>query len=120
MRPTALILLALTSLSPSVRAIDGDTIALGAQRVRLVGFDAPELFHPRCASERRLARYAKLKLGSLLDRKLTFVACVGWNYGRACAILEGAAPIMIAAGLAAPYVCEGKCPKRRDWCSSGG
>lgn len=31
--------------------IDGDTIAIGTERVRLLNVDAPESFRPRCEAE---------------------------------------------------------------------
>ena len=47
--------------------IDGDTIRLGEERVRITGIDAPEIDHPQCAAEERLAERAADRLTQLLD-----------------------------------------------------
>ena len=49
--------------------VDGDTVNLacagkGTLRARIVGYDAPELFSPRCAAERVAAGRAKQVLGT--------------------------------------------------------
>ena len=47
--------------------VDGDTIRLGKRRIRLVGFDAPEV-HARCAAEAEGAERATQALQSWLNR----------------------------------------------------
>ena len=47
--------------------VDGDTVSLGERRVRLTGYDAPEL-DGACEAERLLARRARLVLRDWLDR----------------------------------------------------
>lgn len=47
--------------------IDGDTVMLGERRVRLTGYDAPEL-DGACEAERLLARRAQLALRDWLGR----------------------------------------------------
>lgn len=47
--------------------IDGDTVMLGQRRVRLTGYDAPEL-DGACEAERLLARRARLALLDWLNR----------------------------------------------------
>ena len=60
----ALVLLAALLAPPAAaqgvrcRAVDGDTLRCGAERVRVVGLDAPELHGARCPAELRLARAA--------------------------------------------------------------
>ncbi len=54
-----------------LRVVDGDTVDLwcasdGIARARLQGFDAPELFSPRCAAELLAAQKAKWALRRLL------------------------------------------------------
>lgn len=44
------------------RAVDGDTLAYGVERVRVIGLDAPEM-HGRCPAETRLARSARDRMG---------------------------------------------------------
>lgn len=46
--------------------IDGDTLAVGKRRIRLVGFDAPEL-DGACEAERQLARAARDALATWLN-----------------------------------------------------
>ncbi len=46
--------------------VDGDTLAIGARRIRLVGYDAPEL-DGQCRAERQLARVAREELASWLN-----------------------------------------------------
>lgn len=47
-------------------AVDGDTLRCGAERIRLVGFDAPEIRNARCDAERALGRRARARLAELL------------------------------------------------------
>ena len=47
--------------------VDGDTIRIGARRVRILGIDAPELREPRCEAERDLAERATVELQRLLN-----------------------------------------------------
>ncbi len=46
--------------------IDGDTLAIGKRRIRLTGFDAPEL-DGECEAERQLARVARDELAAWLS-----------------------------------------------------
>jgi endonuclease YncB( thermonuclease family) len=46
--------------------IDGDTLAIGARRIRLTGYDAPEL-DGACEAERRLAQVARGELAAWLN-----------------------------------------------------
>ena len=91
--------------------IDGDTITLTCMggreiRARLVGFDAPEVYSPACAAERRAgeaatdALRAAIAAADRVDLRRT-----GWDrYGRALVRLEldgsNIAAGMVAAGLA--------------------
>lgn len=42
--------------------IDGDTIRLGGEKIRLIGLDAPEIFSPGCTQERAIGLMAKQEL----------------------------------------------------------
>ena len=121
---------------PSVRVIDGDTIAVDGRRpnIRLVGFNAPETFRIRCEAGRRLGVQATARLKAIvllgdLDLELVPCACrpgtegtMFCNYGRSCGVLKSngqdVGEILIAEGLAAPFVCgKTRCPKTpRPWC----
>jgi endonuclease YncB( thermonuclease family) len=120
--------------SGAIQVIDGDTIAIRGQTVRLVGFDTPEGgVNARCEAERSLAAKAANKLRQLVAAgglDLSQVACAcppgtegttACNYGRACGLLKAAgkdiAGLLIAGGLAKPYHCSrDRCPRREPWC----
>jgi micrococcal nuclease len=55
---------------PRCRAVDGDTLACGSARVRVVGLDAPEL-RGRCPAEVALARRAQARLEALVAARTT-------------------------------------------------
>jgi endonuclease YncB( thermonuclease family) len=118
-----------------VYVVDGDTIIVHGQRIRFVGFDAPELGrHAHCGLERMLAARATSRQGQLirtggdLDLKLIPCSCrpgtegtMACNYGRACGVLtvedEDVGDILMAENLAHPLVCERySCPSREPWC----
>lgn len=115
---------------------DGDTIHLKGEvkGMRLVGFNAPEVFSPHCSRERGLGYRATARLEELVassDLELEKVPCAclpgtegtyECNYGRSCGILrangEDIGRILISEGLAVPYVCGiTSCPpKPSPWC----
>jgi micrococcal nuclease len=128
--------------------MDGDTIIVGPgderhmkdQEYRLVGFDTPETAHGKCPSEidkgnRATARLIELLGSGKLD--LTEIECScppgkkaltkDCNMGRRCGRLtvngKDVGEILIAEGLAVPYVCQPPpatkskpCPKQQSWC----
>jgi endonuclease YncB( thermonuclease family) len=49
------------------RAIDGDTIGIGSEHLRIVGLDTPETVHAGCWAERSQGLRAKRRLQELLD-----------------------------------------------------
>ena len=53
--------------SPNVVIIDGDTIAIGREHIRILSIDTPETFHSRCENELVLGLRAKERLRELLD-----------------------------------------------------
>ena len=46
--------------------VDGDTIWIAGEKVRIAGIDAPETHEPQCESEAELGRKAALRLQALL------------------------------------------------------
>jgi endonuclease YncB( thermonuclease family) len=117
-----------------IRVSDGDTIVAGGKTYRLVGFDTPEIFSPKCETERTLGVRARRRLvelvrGGSLD--LTEVRCAcrdgehgtRWcNWGRACGKLTAkgidVAKTLISERLARPLICSRtKCPKLKSWCT---
>jgi endonuclease YncB( thermonuclease family) len=118
-----------------IYVVDGDTIEALGKRIRLVGFDAPELgHHAHCGLERMLAARATSKLRQMIqlsnDVDLQIVDCscrpgtagtMACNYGRACGYLtidgRDAGDVLIAENLAHPLMCEKySCPRRQPWC----
>jgi endonuclease YncB( thermonuclease family) len=124
-----------SSLSRSFSVTDGDTIKMDdGTRVRLVGFNTPEKFEPRCENERVLGIRASKRLVEIVSSgkpAVTKVACSckpgtegtdRCNYGRSCGILEvdgrDVGQTLIAEGLAVPFTCgpSGCPPTPRPWC----
>ena len=99
--------------------VDGDTVNLAGQSIRLVGFDTPETYRAECASERRLGDAATDRLRDLLARassaQLAYLPHRD-QYGRDLArlMLDGrdVADIMVGEGLARRYSGG----QRRSWC----
>lgn len=99
------------------RALDGDTIRCGEERVRLAGIDAPEL-RARCEAERRLAEAATERLTTLLEGGVSLHATGEDRFGRTLAVArnregEDLGAVLVREGLARPY--HGRGP-RGDWC----
>ena len=116
-----------------IYVVDGDTIDALGKRVRLVGFDAPELGgHAHCGLERMLAARATSRLRQLIqlsnDIDLQIVDCscrpgtggtMACNYGRACGYLtidgRDVSDVLIAENLAHPLICgKYSCPPRQS------
>jgi micrococcal nuclease len=121
----------------SIRVVDGDTVTLPGyrQRIRLVGFNTPEVFSPKCNREFQAGTRATARLKELLRtaRTLEFqrVACScepgtegtrKCNHGRLCGSLyadgRDVGDILIREGLAARYRCSRtSCPPPPgNWC----
>jgi micrococcal nuclease len=97
-----------------IRVVDGDTVTLicpeeGLQSARLLGFDTPEKFAPKCVEEFLAAERASWGLRTLIQKAdrlmLTFDGTD--RYGRALVRLEAdgvdVARLMIRAGHARAY-----------------
>lgn len=109
-----------------ITIIDGDTVALPcdpakgiypgcAERIRLVGIDAPETWKPRCEAERIRGLEAKATLAELLRGRPVEVTRTGRDrYGRTLARLKAGDTdvdaAMLEASLAVPYA-----PGRAAW-----
>ena len=111
----------------AITVIDGDTVRVDGRTTRLVGFNAPETWQPRCAAEKQLGDHAASRLRALVtggDIAIAGVACAcppgtegtdACNFGRACATLsvggQDVGAILVGEGLAVPFVCRGSgCP----------
>ena len=103
-----------------IYAVDGDTIDIGTQRFRLVGFDTPETYQARCSYEKALGDLATARLRQLVAEAgvVDVVVLPGLDrYGRGLARLyvggTDVKDILIAEGLARPY----NGGRRSGWCS---
>jgi micrococcal nuclease len=105
------------------RVIDGDTVDIdcdgeGLVRTRLMGYDTPEVYSPKCDAELALGNRATQALERHINgSREVHVAFRGTDrYGRRLAYLSldgtDVAQPLIAAGLARPY--EGG--RRDGWC----
>jgi endonuclease YncB( thermonuclease family) len=121
--------------SNDIYVLDGNTVDMHGQRIRLVGFDAPEEGQrARCATERTLAARASARLRQIIRRgdriDLQMVACAcppgtegtqqcnnGWQCGRLTVDGKDVGDILVAESLAHAFVCgQYSCPKRMSWC----
>lgn len=113
-------------VTPPIRVIDGDTVAIGIVRYRLVGYDTPETFAVEnpCPAEVQLGKIATTMLKEFgQDLQVTPVPC--WDgkptdrYGRTCAQAsykgEAVADIFVGVGLATRLATD-RPDKRIDWC----
>jgi endonuclease YncB( thermonuclease family) len=102
--------------------VDGDTVMLGERRVRLTGYDAPELAG-KCEAERRLALLARAALADWLNRG-AFALDGGAEpprdaYGRelrAARRSDAAGQEWLAATMAERGL--GRTDGARDWCAA--
>lgn len=98
--------------------VDGDTIRLAGESIRLADIDAPEIFSPKCASEKALGTRATARLVALINAGPFEVVTAGRSkdlYGRSLRIVErdrqSLGLMLVDDGLA--RVWDGK---RRPWC----
>ncbi len=103
---------------PPMLAVDGDTIRLGGERIRILGLDAPETHQACCRAERRLGDRATERLRELLasgDVRIERGPRPD-KYRRTLAVVtvdgRDVAAILISEGLARPY--DGG--RRLPWC----
>ncbi|MBB3544114.1 thermonuclease family protein [Rhizobium sp. BK399] len=116
---------------------DGDTIRINGEvsGTRLVGFNTPEKFSPKCDRKRDLGNRASARLAEIVSKssmQLTKVRCScspgtegtdRCNYGRSCGVLRAdgrdVGEILISEGLAVPFNCgaTGCPPTPRPWCN---
>jgi len=94
--------------------VDGDTVWLNREKIRLADIDAPEM-HARCHRERVGALKAQARLAVLLTGKITIRRHGMGYYGRTLATLyahgRDVNAEMVREGLARPY--DGH---RKPWC----
>jgi endonuclease YncB( thermonuclease family) len=122
--------------SHQIRVIDGDTIIADGKTIHLAGFVAPDIQGAQCRAERELGAKASKRVRDLiraggLDYSPVACSCPATTLGnwicrfaRTCGVLKtndrNVGDILVAEGLAVPFVCDGmKCPKAPNpWCKS--
>lgn len=106
--------------SAATRVVDGDTIVIGRENIRLLNIDAPELRHAHCDAEKRLALVAKRRLGELMEEGPARIVRgdgkrMKDRYGRTLAhVIVGGrdvGEVLVEEGLARPWT-----GKRQPWC----
>jgi endonuclease YncB( thermonuclease family) len=103
----------------SIYVVDGDTIDVAGKRFRLVGFDTPETYEPRCDYELALGNAATKRLRDLVasGQPLDLVILPGLDdHDRYLARFyvggKNLADILTAEGLARVYLGG----QRQSWC----
>lgn len=99
--------------------VDGDTFWYRGLKIRLADINAPELGHPGCAHEARMAAAATRRLTDLLNAGPFTLAITGREtdrYGRALRVVmrggESLGTVLEREGLAEHW--QGR---RGDWCA---
>lgn len=75
-------LLAAAALTVLASAIDGDTVTIRGETIRIANIDAPEIGQAKCDAEHRLAMVAKRRLQDLLSSGRIEVHVGGPESGR--------------------------------------
>ena len=102
----------------ALSVVDGDTIKLGAQSLRLLNIDTPEISRPDCAGEAERGRAAAGRLRQLLTEGPVAILPNGRadKYGRPLVRVtvggRDAGDLLIAEGLAKPWPVQGD----PGWC----
>lgn len=98
--------------------VDGDTLWLRGEKVRILNIDAPETHQPKCPSERALGDRATSRLFELVNGKRILLVRQGRNKDRNGRLLRrveangrDVGERLIKEGLARRW--DGK---RRPWC----
>lgn len=126
MRPIALLtalILTTAAQAQSLRVIDGDTVDINGERIRLATIDAPETGgRARCAYERDLGDKATARLRELLTDANIFIARGDLadgrlidRYGRTLAVVyadgQAVGAVLVQEGLARWWT-----GRRESWC----
>jgi micrococcal nuclease len=102
-----------------IRVIDGDSLAVGAEKVRIMGVDTAELHHARCAREYALAMRAKEAAEALVAGGGVVIVRSGRRdrYGRVLAdVSVRGVPWLEAMRGAGATVREYAGGRREGWC----
>jgi endonuclease YncB( thermonuclease family) len=110
---------------PLVVAIDGDTLDVDGERIRIIGLDAPETYEAHCSAELRLGQRSTNYMRSMVTGGIDIQRTGKRDrYGRSLAHVyfrgEDVAAVMVRQGLAVPYICGRHCGRRINWCAKLG
>lgn len=116
-----------TVAGSQLRVVDGDTVALGRERIRLLGPDAPEIKgHAHCPAERSAGRRAADRLRELLSGRPVDIQRHGQDtYRRTLANLfvdgRDVGAQLESEGLALPWTPGWRAHRARTthWCGPG-
>lgn len=103
--------------APDIRVVDGDTIHVEGEKIRLLGLDTPEKGHQaECLAERMLSRLATERLTELLADGIIIERDGVDRYGRTLAVVKDGdgrdvAEVLVSEGYG--KVWEGR---QVDWC----
>jgi endonuclease YncB( thermonuclease family) len=99
--------------------VDGDTVWLAGEKIRVADIDAPETHPARCPREAELGRAATLRLQALLNSGPVQLGTIKRDqdrYGRKLRLLlrdgQSLGMVLVREGLARPY--QGG--RRQPWC----
>ncbi|WP_425350303.1 thermonuclease family protein [Phyllobacterium phragmitis] len=112
-----------SSCGRKICALDGDTVVIGREHIRIANIDAPELRRSKCDAEKRLAVVAKRRLEELLagarlhvNRGDPETGRTSDRYGRTLATIQvddrDVGDILVSEGLARNWT-----GKRQPWCN---
>jgi endonuclease YncB( thermonuclease family) len=104
--------------------LDGDTVAFGSERVRIVNIEAPGISEPDCEREEIFALRSRQRLAELIRAGPVTLDRTGRDHlGRTLArivLADGrdVATILVEEGLALPWHegAEASAARRRHWC----
>jgi endonuclease YncB( thermonuclease family) len=103
--------------------IDGDTIAVGHERIRIENIDTRETFRSRCEAELVLGLKAKQRLAELLRTRAIVITRMGEDrYRRTLARLSAGGrdvgEVLVQEGFALPWKDEpaARAARLQHWC----
>jgi micrococcal nuclease len=114
-----------TTSGDQITVIDGDTVAIGSEHIRLLDIDAPVTWRWQCEDELAVGTLAKERLAELLQGQQVEVTRSGKldRYGRTLGRLRtpqgDAGAILLHEGLALTYSAgaKAKAAPLAYWCS---
>lgn len=116
----AVILTTLPARAADIYVIDGDTIVVSGEHIRIANIDAPEILHFKCTAEYRLGERAKARMEVIVASGALTIARgdhgrmrdrYGRSLGRVMIDGQDAGAMLVAEGLA--HWWDGR---RHPWC----